>query len=364
MPSNPRLPENLPMPRTALPWLILATILVSAALAWWTLTRSVGGEAITRLEHRDLAPFHEIEVGGNAAVTLLQTQAESIDVEAAGRTSVAAEVAHGRLVIRARDRRRWWNGLFGRRSPAMPHVTVRFRALDAIVLTGNVKMDVPQLSASALRIGASGGSALAIDELRATSLRIHGSGALDAKLAGRVEKEEVSISGAGSYDAEKLVATDASVSVSGVGNVIVHATSTLGASISGAGVIEYVGNPTVTEHVSGIGRVKRREPERASGFTTVAAPARCSGASAPAQCNGGSAPAQCSGAAAGAQCIGAAAPAQCSGASADAPWSLKNSGPPVTGSMSAWTPAMKWGADTRQSRNSASSMAATSCTVS
>jgi hypothetical protein len=84
------------MPRTSLPWMILAAILVSAALAWWTLTRSVGGEPATRLEHRDLAPFHEIEVGGSAAVTLLQAQVESIDVEAAGRTSVAAEVAGAR----------------------------------------------------------------------------------------------------------------------------------------------------------------------------------------------------------------------------------------------------------------------------
>lgn len=316
------------MPRTSLPWLVLATIVVSAALAWWTLTRTVGGEPATRLEHRDLAPFHEIEVGGSAAVTLLQAQAESIDVEAAGRTSVAAEIANGRLVVHAHDRRRWWNGLLGRRSPATPHVTVRFRTLDAIALTGNVKMDAPKLSTSALRIDASGGSALAIDDLRATSLRVNGSGALDAKLAGRVDNEDVSISGAGSYRAEHLVATHATVSVSGVGNVIVHATSTLGASISGAGVVEYVGNPEVTEHVSGIGRVKRREPERASGVTTVAAPA------------------------------------QCSAASGDAPWSLKNSGPPVTGSMSAWTPGMTRGADTRQSRSSASSIAATSCTVS
>jgi hypothetical protein len=314
------------MPRTSLPWLVLAAIVISAALAWWALTRSIGGEPATRLEHRDVAPFHEIEVGGNAAVTLLQTDGESIDVEAAGRTRVVAEVAHGRLVIRARDRRRWWSGVLGRRAPGVPHVTVRFRALDNILVTGNVKMDAPKLATSALRIRASGGSALAIDDLRATSLRVEGSGALDARLAGRVEKEDVSISGAGSYRAEHLVATDANVSVSGVGNVVVHAASTLRASISGAGVIEYVGNPTVTEHVSGIGRVKRREPERASGLTTAAA--------------------------------------QCSGDGGAMPWSLKNSGPPVTESISAWTPGMKRGAASRQSRSSASSIAPTSCTVS
>jgi hypothetical protein len=315
------------MPRTSLPWLVLATIVVSAGLAWWTLTRSIGGEPGTRLEHRDLAPFHAIEVGGNAAVTLLQAQVDSIDVEAAGRTSVVAEVSEGRLVIHARDRRRWWNGLLGRRAPLAPHVTVRFRTLDAIVLTGNVKIVAPELSTPTLHIRASGGSALAIDDLRAASLHVDGSGALDAKVAGRVEKEQVTISGAGSYRAEQLVATDASVSVSGVGNVIVHATDTLDASISGAGIIEYAGNPAVTQHVSGIGRVRRREPAHGSGLTTAAAPAQCNTAS-------------------------------------GEPWSLKNSGPPVTGSMSAWTPGMKRGAETRQSRSSAASIAATSCTLS
>jgi hypothetical protein len=249
------------MPRTSLPWLILATVVVSAALAWWTLTRGGYGPPTSHLEHKDLPPFHEIAVGGLAAVTLLQADRESIDVEAPARgASVDAGVANGRLVIRSEIRRRWWSGLFGRRTSAMPSITVRFRKLDVIEMTGNITLDAPKLATSSLRIEASGGSALTIDDLDAVSLRVDGSGALRAKLAGRVEDEDVSISGAGSYSAEHLHATHASVSVSGVGNVLLHAERTLRANISGAGVIEYVGDPTVTEHVSGVGRVKRRDP--------------------------------------------------------------------------------------------------------
>src|SRR6185312_9528401 len=239
------------------------------------------------------------EVGGKAEVTLLQSDEESIEVQAAGANRVSAEVANGRLLVRALDRRRWWNRLFGGRSPAVAHVTLRFRRLDVIALTGNVRIDVPKLETSSLRIAASGGSRLSIDDLRAKSLRVHGSGALDAKLAGRVEKEDVSISGAGSYRAEHLLAKDATVSVSGVGDVLVHASNTLRASISGAGVIEYVGNPTVTEHVSGIGRVKRRGGEHASSMTT----------------------------------------AFVSDQWVAGPSSLKNSRPPVTVSTSSWMPA-------------------------
>ena len=69
----------------------------------------------------------------------------------------------------------------------------------------------------------------------------------------------MSISGAGSYNAERLRATNATISVIGVGNVVVNAEKTLRASISGAGIIEYIGDPQVTEHVSGMGRVRRHD---------------------------------------------------------------------------------------------------------
>jgi hypothetical protein len=308
------------MSRFTLPLLILAAVLVAALCAWWTLSRGIGIEpGAQAARHEPLPPFHRIELGGSAEVTLVQSNAESIDVQAARYARVDADVVDGRLRLRAEDRRRWWNRLFGGRSPSTPRITLRFRTLDVIDANGSVKIRAGKLETPSLRIAASGGASLAIDDLRATSLRVSGSGALDAKLAGRVQQQFVSISGAGSYQAERLVADDATVNVSGVGDVVVHAEKTLRANISGAGIIEYTGDPVVSEHVSGIGRVRRRGPEHAANVQT-------------------------------------------------AQWSeprfLKNSGPPVTGSMSSCTPGMIRTSATRQSRSSVSSIAATSCTVS
>lgn len=315
------------MTRSPLPWLILATVGVAAALAWFTLTR--GGASVghrTSLEHHALAPFHELEVGGSATVLLVQGDAEAIDVDGAKRgNAIDASVANGRLVVSSRDRRRWWGRLFGRRASEPPTITIHFRNLDRLALSGNVKVSAPRLEASSLRIGASGGTALSIDDLRAATLRVDGSGALEADLAGRVEEEHVSISGAGSYRAERLRAVDATVSVSGVGNVVVHAERKLRASISGAGLIEYVGNPDVTEHVSGIGRVRRRDAADAPGVRIAH---------------------------------------QCSGAAAPFPASLNSSGPPVFGSTSSCTPPRTWKSSTRQSCMSPASIAAASCTPS
>lgn len=257
------------MPRHSLPWLILAAVIVASALAWLTLSRSgaPGGREAMASESQSLPPFHEIEIGGVANVTLVQGDTESIDIEAPAQgVSVNVNVSDGRLAISSRDRRRWWNGLFGRVNGQPAVVTIHFRTLDVLALTGTVRLTAPRVTTTNLRVAASGGSHLSIEDLRATSLRVSGSGALHADLAGRVDDENVAISGAGAYRAEGLHAVHATVAVSGVGKVVLHAEKTLRASISGAGVIEYVGDPQVTEHVSGMGRVRRHESSTPPGM--------------------------------------------------------------------------------------------------
>src|SRR3954469_19352141 len=152
--SNLRTTSRRPMRRSALPWIILATVAVSAALAWFTLTR--GGVAAGRappVEHHELAPFHELEVGGAAEVLLVQGTAEAIDVDDVGHATVEANVSKGRLVIRARDRRRWWSRLFGHETSHAPTITLHVRNLDRLLLTGTVKVAAPRLKAKSLRIG-------------------------------------------------------------------------------------------------------------------------------------------------------------------------------------------------------------------
>ena len=316
------------MSRSTLVWLILGALALSAALAWLTLTRGGGSIAHrSASEHHALTPFHELEIGGAATVLLVQGDAEALDVEAGSRgTAIDARVADGRLVVWSRDRRRWWARLFGRPAADPPSITIHFRSLDKLALSGNVNVSAPRLSAPALRIGASGGTTLAIDDLQAGTLRVDGSGALKADLAGRVETEHVSISGAGSYRADRLRAKDVTVSVSGVGNVVLHAERKLRASISGAGLIEYVGDPEVTEHVSGMGRVRRRDAAETPGLRVAGV--------------------------------------QCSGAVSVVPASLNSSGPPVAESMSGCTPARTRTSPIRQSPSKLMSSAATSCTAS
>jgi hypothetical protein len=256
------------MSRSSLPWLVIGAIVVAAALAWLTLTRGGGAPpASGNLQRYPLAPFHEIEIGGQADVVLIQDDLEAIEADVEGRGRVEANVADGRLTIHASYGGRFFDGLFGHRRAEPSMIRIHMRNLDELSLGGNVNVSVPRLRATALRIEASGGAMLSIGDLQATTLTVDGSGALKAEIkGGRVEQQDVSISGAGSFSAEGLKASHTTVSVSGVGKVAVHAEQTLNAEISGAGLIEYAGDPKVTEHVSGIGRVKRIEPAARPGM--------------------------------------------------------------------------------------------------
>src|SRR5205823_542395 len=90
------------MRRLALPILILATVIVAAALAWFTLTHVAGGGGTDMTtEIRAVNPFHRLEISGRADVSLVEGPSESvtIDATARGQPRVLARVEGGTLMI-------------------------------------------------------------------------------------------------------------------------------------------------------------------------------------------------------------------------------------------------------------------------
>jgi hypothetical protein len=257
------------MRRYSLPLVILAAVAIALVLTWLALGGSGGRRDRDEIpaETRALAPFKRIQLSGSTTVNLVQDTNGPLVIGATPRSAprITAKVRGDTLYVYASDNTRWWKSLFGRGQAGAPQLTIHFKDLDAIEVTGGVRISARDVHVPSLTIDGSGGTSLQIDDLRVSTLRVSADGALKAVLAGQVTDQSISVSGAGDYQAAKLASENATVDVSGAGKIVVNVRKTLNARISGAGVVEYLGDPDVKESISGIGRVKRRESADVAG---------------------------------------------------------------------------------------------------
>jgi hypothetical protein len=252
--------------------LIVLGLLVVGTGVWFTLhhrDRGTGAAPVT--ETVRVGPFRGVAIDGEADVILVPGGDETVMVElpARSRGRVRVDIDGGVLKLGYRRASHWWDEAMGRRA-ATPRITINFRRIDRVRTSGKVKLVANGLHTDDLEVRASGAGTLTLTDLQVRRLDVEGTGALQASIVGRVDTQRIWISGAGDYRAPDLVSNDVSVRVSGAGRVVVNAQRTLDVSLSGAGNVEYVGNPKVTKHVTGMGQVKRRD-EAASHTDFIAA---------------------------------------------------------------------------------------------
>jgi hypothetical protein len=142
--------------------------------------------------------------------------------------------------------------------PTRPiEVSIYVRELRAITVNGAAMVTANGIATSAVEVTSAGAGTLTLHNITAQAVtgRISGNGAID--LAGTTERLTVNISGAGNVRGADLVASEASVTISGAGLVVVNAERELNVRISGNGSVEYLGDPRISERIDGIGIVKR-----------------------------------------------------------------------------------------------------------
>ena len=212
-------------------------------------------------ETRAVAGFHRIDINGEARVTLVQGATESVTIEApaAALAQIHTAVHGGTLSVDVETPHSFWRWFSGSGGGPTPHVTVHLRDIDRIEGAGSVSLDAEHLSTSDLRLDFAGACTLSLADLQATSLDLDGSGAMKVTIGGKVVRQKIDLSGAGSYEAADLVSSDALVSVSGAGKAVVNASNSLVVDISGAGKVEYLGEPKLKQSISGLGKVTRRD---------------------------------------------------------------------------------------------------------
>ena len=254
------------MKRLTLPILLAGVLVVALLLAcitlsragWWRRMAPPASEATVSVE-RPVSPFSRISVEGVANVVLVQGSKPSVVVDAPQNLQRTVVVDnHGdTLTLRSGSGSGGWQDWFGSNPRPSPRVTVTFNELTRIEASGGLRLSADKIQVPKLAIDVSGAAAVTIADLATDDLRIEGSGAMKADIAGRATAQRIEISGAGDYHAPHLVSETASVGVSGAGRVLVNASRTLSIDLSGAGIVDYTGNPVVTKSVSGLGQVRQ-----------------------------------------------------------------------------------------------------------
>ena len=214
----------------------------------------IRGSGQVETKQYKVSGFETIEFSGIGNIFITQDDTESLRVEAENNIieRLKVETQGNKLVI----------GLKSNFINVIPTKPVNFyltvKDLRDIEISGAGNVTCEKLTTSDIEILSSGLGNIDMG-IVAESLEVDISGAGKVDISGQVKTQDISISGAGSYEAFELESSDCQISISGVGKAELNAANTLDIQMSGFGSIEYKGNPTVTQNISGGGKIKSVE---------------------------------------------------------------------------------------------------------
>jgi hypothetical protein len=206
-------------------------------------------------ETRDVSGFSIVTLGGLGKLTITQGDDERLSIEAAPemlekiRTEVRDDelwlgLRKGSLLagLRLKDRRATFE--------------LTMKDISGIRLSGVGDVEADAVRSTRIELTVSGAGRMSVTGLAADSLVATLSGTGSCKVAGRVEEQDVTVSGAGGYEARELESGTTKALVSGAGNIVINVRDTLDATVSGVGNIECHGDPTVFRRVTGVGTIR------------------------------------------------------------------------------------------------------------
>lgn len=134
--------------------------------------------------------------------------------------------------------------------------------LRKLSLVGAGRVSIPDLDNDSVTLKLSGSGQIVVEHLTADRLDAEISGAGMVKVSGDVETQFLRISGAGWYQADRLISDFAQIRVSGTGVANVMVNDDLNVVISGLGKVTYSGYPEIFKQISGLGQLTRRRRKK------------------------------------------------------------------------------------------------------
>lgn len=213
--------------------LILLGLLTACTAVQGAGTNIVRGSGDVVTEEREVSGFTSISLQGVGELVIDQTGSESLTVTADDNLLpyIETQVRGRELIITIQE-----DTTLSDITELTFHVTVD--SLDSLELTGVGDVELLHLENDTWDVNLSGAGNITV--------------------SGQVDTQTIVISGAGSYNGEALISQAASIENSGAGMAIVQVSDSLNVNISGLGSVEYIGDPTVEQTITGLGTVHQR----------------------------------------------------------------------------------------------------------
>lgn len=236
-------------------FLVALAILFMAVSCVFIDRETVSGSGNITVEERRGLTAHRIKLAGFMDVELTQGSGTAVKVEADDNLQpyIITEMDEGVLVIKMKSNIRFINS-------ERLKIYITTDRLEQLTLSGsgNITGTNKFTGADHLKLRVSGVGDLQLD-LNTPELEAEISGSGSLALSGETKDAKIQINGVGDCNAATLKAENATVKISGSGDVKLFADNRLDVTIRGVGSVYYKGSATVSQKISGSGEVKRLE---------------------------------------------------------------------------------------------------------
>ena len=213
-------------------------------------------------ENREIKDVRRITLKDYGHLFISQGNDESLRIEAEPEvlSTVNTRVRDGELILDIDNG--WLGKAWSAVASAVEGRVLKYylmvKSLDSIYVQGAATVKMQGLKTESLYITLKGAGELTLSGLDIGLIDAVLPGAGRINLSGKTDRLQVSMKGAGSFDAPQLESREARIALRGVGKATVFVTSQLDATVEGIGVIDYYGRPTLIQNVTGLGKINAR----------------------------------------------------------------------------------------------------------
>ena len=213
--------------------------------------RRIKESGVQTTQNRTTESYDAVNAGGSFKVVLVSGKEGTITIQGDENiiTHIVTEVKNNELHIYFEK-----NLSITYRSEIT--ITVPVEEISGITFSGSGDiLSKTTLNATNFNVKLSGSGDVDID-VNATKITASLSGSGDINITGKTKELEAKVVGSGDIDCGKLVSENATVAVSGSGDLKVNCTNNLEAKVAGSGTIKYKNKPaTMNKTVAGSGEI-------------------------------------------------------------------------------------------------------------